>query len=213
MNTFAKGMRAQRERQAGTSVSSTEQYVTQVSVPNLIAEIRARAKAAGGVTEGQSIREQMAAEAELERLAQRHIAARRAEADRTGPGPSPADEMEFRTRVPELHRIVMQQDAARNGQASPDETAIASHVQETFRQVEGSIANTQQALQSLEKTVTPNVDLASLRETDSLLDSILKKLGQIGPAIQSAGSGISSRSFGRHFESRQSGSFSDFEHR
>jgi TP901 family phage tail tape measure protein len=50
----------------------------------------------------------------------------------------------------------------------------------------GKAAEAEQAIQGLNVTVAPSVDLASLRETDALLGSILGKLGQIGPASQRA---------------------------
>jgi TP901 family phage tail tape measure protein len=91
----------------------------------------------------------------------------------------------------------------------------------------GKAAEAGQAVQSLNTTVSPTVDLASLDAAQAKADRLLATLNQIGGASRRAASAASqisvptaapaaqqaaSRDMGRQFEARRRGSYADYEH-
>lgn len=234
MQNFARGMQAQRARQAaGTSVSSGEKYVQQVTVPTMLEEIRGRAASAGGITAGESIRRQMAAEEKLRKMSEDYLAAQQHNKS-LGLPPSRLEEGTFRANLTDQVRTILQSEAARGGERPPEDAAIAGRVDAILRAIEsrisgagqvdgsklsavqGEAATAQEALQSLDMAVAPTVDVSSIQAARAEVKGLLADLAQVGPAMQRAASAqgvaTSSRELGRDFASRRSGSFADFEH-
>lgn len=218
MNSFARGMQAQRARQAGAPVSSTEQYVSQVSVPTMLDEIRSRAAAAGGITAGESIRRQTAAEAQIRKLTEDYVAAQR-HSKSLGLPPSRLEEGTFRANLTDQVRTILQNEAARGGEKAPDDAVIATRVEELMGKIRamvtGEASAVQEALQALEVSVAPNVDLSSIKAARAEVKGLLADLAQVGPAMQRAAASAHSnvdRALGRDFAARRRGSYADWEH-
>jgi len=85
-------------------------------------------------------------------------------------------------------------------------------VSTSLDEAKGKAAEAGAAIQALGTTVAPIVDISSIEMAHAKVRGLLDDIAQIGPAMQAAGGGITSTSFGQRFQSRRGGSFADFEH-
>jgi phage tail tape measure protein, TP901 family, core region len=242
MSTFAKGMQAQRARQApGTPISSGEKYVQQVTVPTMLEEIRGRAASSGGITPGESIRRQLAAEEKVRKLSEDYIAAQQQNKS-LGLPPSRLEGGTFRANLTDQIRTILQNEAARGGERPPDDAAIAGRVDAILRaveervsgrtgadasngsavpggtQVDASKVSAIQGEAAAAQKALETLDMAVTPTVDvSSIKAAIADVRALNAELAKVGANtgratVAARNIGQEYESRRGGSFADWEH-
>jgi hypothetical protein len=86
---------------------------------------------------------------------------------------------------------------------------------QALEEAKSGATDTGQALQSLDMSVSPTVDVSSIRAARAEVKGLLSDLSRVGPAVQQAAStqgvATANRKLGREFASRRLSSYADFE--